>query len=159
MTFSQVLFAPGNSEKYCKLHKEMKPDHDRKWLTLQAQMYWHRSWSRKELQFSKRCGILVSLLSQYDVCVLEYNPVTSAQKWCFCNKRGLNPGVCGFDTQESQAFPFDLFIMCQYCGFQMLYEPDFPSSRWAMWVMAMAKGAKGVSYSQWVTGRLRLDSY
>lgn len=35
-----------------------------------------------------------------------------------------------------------MFIMGQYCGLQTLGKPDFPSSRWALRVMAAAKELK-----------------
>lgn len=34
---------------------------------------------------------------------------------------------------------------------KILCELDFPSSRWAMWVMAATKSAEAISYCHWVT--------
>lgn len=70
MTFSQVTFAPGNCEKYWKLLTEMKPDHDRKWLTApEAQMYWHKVVKSERITvFKKQSDLGFSFISVWCVC-------------------------------------------------------------------------------------------
>lgn len=103
--------------------KEMKFDRSRKWLTApQAQMYWHEVVEEEIMVFKEKSDLAFSFISVWCVCPW-IKPSSHSANVTFMQQEWSVPCFWGSDTEESHTFRYDLFIVCQYCGFQMLCEP------------------------------------